>query len=783
MAEPIRCAYNSQDLDPFYVGSTPAAFSHNGQLVATPVDEDVVITDLASNSTLHQLEGDGEAVTALAMAADASRLAVVLQSQQLRVYDVASGAIVKQYKLPAPAYIAAADSTSSLFAFGATDGTVIVWDIESGYVTHMLRGHGSTICSLTFHGELHSAQWRLALGDTMGTCKVWDLVKRKCIATTTEHTGAVRGLGFLEDGAYFMTGGRDEVVVVYETHNLRKPAATFSVRHQVEACGFLQLLGRSLFYTAGLGCRMLLWDADSGEPVGGSVEPLETTEEVMISAVAPTENSRFWLILSDQTLQEVDLLAASTEHEIVIPTVRTVAGNHGIIADIRFAGPSGSLVAMATNAPALRVVNPLAKYDVRLYEGHTDLLNCLDASEDGKWILTGSKDHTARLWRWDDASAQFTRYACFVGHAGSVTACALPKNIRAAPAFVVTASTDLTVKKWKVPSVPTESVRSSDYTRRAHDKEINAVAVSPNDEFFATASFDKLAKIWHVESGDTVGILRGHKRGLWDIAFCQYDKVVATASGDKTAKIWLLDDYTCTKTLEGHTNAVQRCRFMSRNRQLVTSGADGLLKVWDIKESECVATLDGHANRIWALDVREDGLGMVSADADGRMCFWTDNTDQLLLEQQERDKARVEQEQSLSNYIGASDWSNAFLLALTLDHLMRLYNVVTALISASTDAELVVGSVELEKTIRGLDSAQVASLLKRVRDWNVNFRHFEVAQKVLAVVVDTLDMEHPDIRRVVEAMIPYNERHYQRLDGLLEESYVLDHVVQAMEQV
>lgn len=786
MADPIRCAYVAQDVEPFYVGATAAAFAREASLVATPMNEDIVVTDLDTDAVVHTIEGDGETVTALAMTPDGQKLAVVSQSQQLRVYDTQSGALVKQYKFSAPVYIACADATSTLFAFGGTDGLVSVWDIAGGYVTHALKGHGTTICSLAFYGNLHSSDWMLASGDTMGTCKVWNLVTRKCVATSNEHSGAVRGVAFLPDGEHFITGGRDEVVVLYRRQNLRHSVATFSVRHQVEACGFVSVDDTPFFYTAGADAHLKLWDISTGRPLGGLPRPMATQEEVMVTDVAlQNDGTHLWLVLSDQTLVQLAIEDATVDvtNEIHVPVARQIAGNHGIIADIRFAGPDLSMVAMATNAPALRVVDPSRPLEVQLYEGHTDLLNCVDVSEDGLWILTGSKDHDARLWHYDAESERFGMYAVFTGHAGAVSACALPKSsVGAAPKFIITASADLTVKKWQVPQQQGTTVKTSEYTRRAHDKEINAVAVAPNDELFATASFDKTAKVWNTQLGETVGILRGHKRGLWDVSFCQYDKLVATAAGDKTAKVWLLHDYTCTKTLEGHTNAVQRCRFTNKNRQLVSSGADGLVKVWDLKESECVATLDNHANRLWALDSRDDGLGLVSADADGYMSFWTDNTDELVREREHADKQRVEQEQSLANYISKNEWSNAFLLALTLEHLMRVYNVVKALIAANADPQLPVGSAELENTMRLLETAQMTSLLKKVRDWNVNFKQFEIAQKVLAVVLDKINIEDPETRKVVDLIVPYNERHFLRLDDLLEETYILDYVVQEMER-
>lgn len=783
MAETVRCSYSSSSLEPFYVGSTLAVFSSENHLLATPIEEDLVITDIDSNTIVHKIEGDGENITALALTPDGSRLAVVSQSQQLQVYDTKNGTLVKQYRFSAPVYIAAADRTSTLFAFGATDGVVTVWDIEGGYVTHSLKGHGTTICSLAFYGELHSSNWMLALGDTMGTCKIWNLVKRKCIVTTNEHGGAVRGLAFLPDGEYFMTGGRDQIVVLYKLSNLKKIVLTFTVRHQVEKCGFVDVCGQSVFFTAGSECYLKLWDIATASPIGGSRKPLQTAEELMVTDVAQIEDDKMWLVLSDQTLVLLDLCEAEViDENIFVPEVRKIAGNHGIIADLRYVGPDLSLVALATNAPALRVIDPLVPFDVQLHEGHTDLLNCLEVSDDGLWILTGSKDSDARLWNWDSSSEAFVCHTTFRGHVGAVTACGLSRSLNK-PSFLLTASSDLTVKKWKIPKESGTVVKGSDYTRRAHDKEINSLAIAPNDEYFATASFDKTAKIWSLDSGETVGILKGHKRGLWDIAFCQYDKLIATCSGDKTAKVWLLKDFSCVKTLEGHTNAVQRCQFMSKNTQLVTSGADGLVKVWDLSDGECTATLDNHNNRLWALDTKNDGLNLLSADADGYISFWVDNTDQLLMEREETKKLRVEQEQSLSNFINKNDWSNAFLLALTLEHLMRVYNVVKASIGANESPDLVVGLEALEKTMKLLDETQLVSLLKKIRDWNINFKQFEIAQKVLFVILDNINMEAAEIRKIVELIIPYNERHSQRLDDILEETYMLDYVVHEMQTV
>ena len=68
-------------------------------------------------------------------------------------------------------------------------------------------------------------------------------------------------------------------------------------------------------------------------------------------------------------------------------------------------------------------------------------------------------------------------------------------------------------------------------------------------------------KIWDVETGEAIGVLRGHKRGVWSVAFSPLDMLalttnegggassakgmVVTGSGDKTVRIWNLSDYSC----------------------------------------------------------------------------------------------------------------------------------------------------------------------------------------------------------------------------------------------
>ena len=786
-------SYKKINIEPFYVGSANATFSADGSLQATSVLEDVVIINRFTNSIVHSIQGDGSDVTTLRLSADGSILAIVYLSQQLKLFDVNKGEFYKSHKLSAASYISATDKTSSLFTFGLTDGSVVVWDIEGSFITHNFKGHGATISALSFYGDFNSKNWKVASGDIMGTVKVWDLVKRKCAFTTKEHSSTVRAVNFDAAGELFLSAGRDNLLMLYNAKNFRE-IKSIPLENTVESAGFIVIEDKQYIYTGGEGCVMHIWDFEAESLFAKTKKPLETSEELTISEIIQLDEveDKLMMVLSDQSILDLDLSVDLSDTHHIIPVSRMMAGNHGTIADLKYVGENKNLLALATNSPSLRVVDLYnTPFDMDIYEGHTDLLNMLDSTIDGKWLATASKDNTARLWKLDEQTNKFICFAVFEGHASSVTAVGLPRTpITDYPKFLITASEDLTIKKWSIPKHHTELpivIKNSDYTRKAHDKMVHAIDISPNNDFLATASHDKTAKIWDLQAGETLHILSGHKRAVYDISFCRYDRLIVTASGDQTARVWNLEDASCVRSFEGSANAVQRVDFLSKNQYIIGAGADGLIKIWEVTTGECVNTLDNHDNRLWALSVKEDGEEFISADSDGAITIWQDNTDEANAEKELARKIEVEKDQELRNCILHGDWVNAFMLALDLDHPMRLYNVLRECIAKNDDPESKIGSYELEDLISQLEDDKILLLFKRIRDWNTNARLFEVAQKVIRVILDRCDLEKlyqiKGIMQYIDAIVPYSERHYTRYDNLVEQSYILDYVSKKMDEM
>ncbi|KTB11759.1 U3 small nucleolar RNA-associated protein 13 [Nakaseomyces glabratus] len=815
MSSDLKCSYKSTSLSPIYASTgSVATISADGSLLACPVLDEINIIQLIPNrKLLHSIDNaDEQEITGISLTPDGKYLIYVSQSQLVKIVNVETGVITRSLKVSSPSYVMTCDPTSTLVAIGGTDGSITVIDIENGYIAHSFKGHGGTISSLKFYGELGTNIWLLGSGDTNGMAKVWDLVTRKCKFTVQEHSSAIRGIDFTKnddkDVLNLITGGRDNVLNLWR-FNIKgkssKLVKTIPAHLQIEACGFIAHNDETFAYTAGGDAVFQIIDLNESSVVKCTKKPIE---ELFITGVIPiNQGNQFYVVLSDQTIQLLqpnsEIFSSKSEF---IQIQEYIAGNHGTVADLCLVTKNKDCIALATNSPSLRII-PLPKIDadtqdtdlpieVNLYEGHSDLLNSLACTEDGQWLATASKDKTAILWHWNNNSKRFYIYATFVGHAASVSAVCLPNVMeKNYPKYIITASNDLTVKKWEIPPMKNDLnevpfiVKSSIYTRHAHEKDINAISMAPNDSIFATASYDKTCKLWNVDTGEPVATLANHKRGLWDVSFCESEKWIATCSGDKTVKIWSLESFTVLKTLEGHTNAVQRCSFMNKQKQLVSAGADGLIKVWDIASGDCIKNLDGHSNRIWALSVLEDGDLIISADADGVFQFWKDCTEAEIQGALEENKVRVEQEQSLTNYMNNGEWSNAFLLALQLDHPMRLFNVLRS--SMGSQPEQANGKVifnqELDSLIGTLNKDQLIQLMKRCRDWNTNARTHMVAQKTISCIFLNHDMtefgEIPGMVRIVETILPYSKRHYSRVDNLVKESYLLDYALHDMDKL
>jgi U3 small nucleolar RNA-associated protein 13 len=788
-----------------------------------------------------------------------------------------------------PVVTAAINRIGTLLATGGADGIVKVWDIRGGYVTHTFHGHSGLVSALHFFevdqstalaeekkgkkrkkgdstGEMITDQatfgCRLASGGEDGTVRIWNLHSRSVVAVLDSHVSVVRTLDYSPEETALLSGSRDKTVMIWDARNW-KNRSTIPILEEVETAGFLKQ--GSLLYTGGENSRMRIWSVAGRELTKAQASGTET--EAIQDSIHFTTLPFILTVHADQTLilhgtADLDRL---DESKLIspLPILRRICGTHGQVIDLAYVGEDKSLLALATNLENIRIISLKSNpdvgedaivggnyfgADVAELKGHDDIIICMDVDWSGHWLATGAKDNTARLWRLDPRNNSYTCYAVLTGHAESIGAVSLPRSIPPSntpafqtpleypPPFLVTGSQDKTVKRWDIPKATRDGGKKAapraTYTRKAHDKDINSISIHHSSQLFASASQDKTVKIWSVEDGSTIGVLRGHRRGVWAVSFSPPGSQLniagasgssssrgyaLTGSGDKTVRIWSLADYSCLVTMEGHTNSVlktlwlpivpqdQRSAHDKRGPLVVSGAGDGLVKIWDVQTGECAATLDNHTDRVWALAIRpgskssstkDNAESLVSGAGDGVITFWEDTTSSTAEEARSRETQRIETDQQLANLVYSKNYREAIVLALQLDQPARLLSLFKSVVeSDSFDRESWTGSVEVDEVVASLADEQIYRLLLRCRDWNTNARNSLVAQRVLRAIVGSFGMEKlasmkvgriekgaslPDVLRGLRA---YGERHFGRVADLCDESFLLEFTLREMDEL
>ena len=126
----------------------------------------------------------------------------------------------------------------------------------------------------------------------------------------------------------------------------------------------------------------------------------------------------------------------------------------------------------------------------------------------------------------------------------------------------------------------------------------------PTFPILMTGSWDRSVRIWNLETGKEVGVLRGHTRGVRALQF-DATKLV-TGSMDSTLKIWNWRTGECMRTLRGHSDAVI---CLTYDKQLLISGSvDSTIRVWDFGTGEGYS-LTGHTEWVNSVALWDSKVG------------------------------------------------------------------------------------------------------------------------------------------------------------------------------
>ena len=155
-----------------------------------------------------------------------------------RIFQIDNGSVAAVLHGPAPSHatatLAAYSPQGDLVATTGTGGTIRFWASPSGRPGRVLSGQGSTVIGLAFSPDGRE------LGAASGAgAQLWRVTDGALIASLTDNGAGFESVAFSRDGRYFVTGGGDGAVRVWDastgdpvetfrTHSLAVYRAVFS---------------------------------------------------------------------------------------------------------------------------------------------------------------------------------------------------------------------------------------------------------------------------------------------------------------------------------------------------------------------------------------------------------------------------------------------------------------------------------------------------------------------------------------------------------------------------
>jgi WD40 repeat protein len=199
-------------------------------------------------------------------------------------------------------------------------------------------------------------------------------------------------------------------------------------------------------------------------------------------------------------------------------------------------------------------------------------------------------------------------------HTGRVRSLALtPDGTKA-----ISGSDDHTLKIWDLRRGKLER------TIIGHSDAIRAVAVLPAGERAISASDDHTLRIWDVSTGAQLGSIDIQLDWIRGLIALPRIACVASVSDDRAVRIWDLALGRVVRVLRGHTAEVNCAALMPGGNSLVTGADDRALRIWTV-DGTCSSILKGHAARVAAVAVSESGR-IISISEDGRVCLWKESS-------------------------------------------------------------------------------------------------------------------------------------------------------------
>lgn len=304
---------------------------------------------------------------------------------------------------------------------------------------------------------------------------------------------------------------------------------------------------------------------------------------------------------------------------------------------------------------------------VESLRGHRHSVTSLAQSHDGQWLLSGSRDGTLRVWstaageteavlspgRWRlamwavamapdgslaaGASDDFvvrvwdvrrrTLRVVLEGHLESIRALSFSPDGR----LLASGGRDTTVRLW-------DTATWRPLRTLLHTNTVRSLAFTPDGRHIFTGTAADVICAWDVETGELVGLLRGHGNTVHALAVTPDGRTLVSGAADRTLRVWRLFPHATRAVLALDRSREPATRWehygihpgpevmavaaAPDGRLVASAHRDSAIRLWRLPDGIEVAHLASPAETTYAVTFSRDGRFLYSGGDDDAIHRW-----------------------------------------------------------------------------------------------------------------------------------------------------------------